>query len=156
MPKHFYSSYKIRMEKIRLEEQAIPFDCPEKIKDFWREYILKESWYTESQEIMVVFHLNTKNKVTGHHLVSIGTLNSTLAHPRDVFRTAILNNSASIIAVHNHPSGDTTPSDADIKITRELARAGKLLKIDVLDSIIVDNEGENYRSLREMGYLYDH
>jgi len=79
-------------------------------------------------------------------------------HPREVFRQAIIANAAAILLVHNHPSGDPTPSEADIKVTRDLIRAGQLLKIDVLDHVIIGRatpgRAKDYCSLRELGYFY--
>jgi DNA repair protein RadC len=73
-----------------------------------------------------------------------------LVHPREVFRAAIMANAAAVILLHNHPSGDPTPSDADIKVTRDLMRAGQLLKIELLDHIII---GDGHVSLKERGYF---
>jgi DNA repair protein RadC len=79
-------------------------------------------------------------------------------HPREVFKAAIAANAAAIIIAHNHPSGDPTPSDADIKVTRDLIRAGQLLKIDVLDHVILGHatatRSKDWVSLRELGYFY--
>ena len=87
-----------------------------------------------------------------------GTLDTILVHPRDVFKAAIAANASAIVLVHNHPSGDPTPSEADIKVTRDLIRAGQLLKIDVLDHVIVgratEQRAKDYSSLRELGYFY--
>ncbi|HMJ90339.1 MAG TPA: JAB domain-containing protein, partial [Candidatus Acidoferrum sp.] len=90
--------------------------------------------------------------------ISDGTLDTILVHPREVFRSAITANAAAIILVHNHPSGDPTPSEADIKVTRDLIRAGQLLKIDLLDHVILGRATEqrpkDWSSLRELGYFY--
>jgi DNA repair protein RadC len=137
------------MERIKLNEDPIQFDGPEIIKKAWKEYVTQEPWFTESQEMVVVFHLNTKNKVIGHHLVGIGTMDQCIAHPRDVFRAAIINNARSIIMVHNHPSGELDPSTSDLRHARSIREAGKMVEIELLDSIIVDNEGENYYSLSD-------
>jgi DNA repair protein RadC len=81
-----------------------------------------------------------------------------LVHPREVFRKAIAANAAAVVLAHNHPSGDPTPSEADIKVTRDLIRAGQLLKIDVLDHVIIgratQERQKDYASLRELGYFY--
>jgi len=99
-----------------------------------------------------VFFLNTKNVVTGFTEISSGTLNASLVHPREVFKAAILNNCNSIIVTHNHPSGDVTPSQADIQVTDILKKAGKLLNIEVLDHIITGDE-DTYYSMRENGTI---
>ena len=90
--------------------------------------------------------------IKGHYLVSIGTMDTILCHPREIFRLAVVASAAAIVIAHNHPSGDATPSEADIKITRDLIRAGQLLKIEVLDHIILGQP--NHSSLRSLGYFY--
>ena len=90
----------------------------------------------EKKEVFVVFHLNTKNKIILREIVTIGTLNASLIHPRETFRTAIINNANSIILAHNHPSGDATPSQDDKDMTKRLVDAGNILGIKVLDHII--------------------
>jgi DNA repair protein RadC len=107
------------------------------------------------------FHLlalDSQSQVLREVLVTRGILDSSLVHPREVFRPAIVEAAAGIIVVHNHPSGDPTPSEADIKVTRDLIRAGQLLKIEVLDHVILgsvtQDRQRDYVSLRELGYFY--
>jgi DNA repair protein RadC len=95
--------------------------------------------------------LDTKNKIIGIHIVSVGSLQSSIVHPREVFKAAILNNAASIIIFHNHPSGDPTPSQDDIDTTQRIREAGKIIGIELLDHIIT-GEG-TYYSFREYGQL---
>jgi DNA repair protein RadC len=95
--------------------------------------------------------LNTRNQIIKFVTISIGTLNSSMVHPRELFKAAIKENSASIILVHNHPSGDPEPSKADIDITKRLVRSGLLLGIEILDHVIV--AGNRYLSFREKGLL---
>jgi DNA repair protein RadC len=102
-------------------------------------------------EKFAIFALNTKNEIVGVHVVHQGTLNSSIVHPRDVFQRAILNNAASIICFHNHPSGDPTPTKEDVDVTRRLVKAGEILGIQVLDHIIVGEE--RFISLKEKGYI---
>ena len=103
------------------------------------------------QEKLKILILNTKNIVTYIRDVFIGTLNSSIVHPREIFCEAIKKNGASIIICHNHPSGDPTPSKEDINITLRLKECGKLLGIDLLDHIII---GENkYVSMKEKGTI---
>src|SRR5687768_5219536 len=87
----------------------------------------------------------------GHQLLTMGTMDTLLVHPREVFRGAIIAGAAAIVLMHNHPSGEPTPSEQDIKITRDLIRAGQLIKIEVLDHVIIGNP--NHCSLRELGYF---
>lgn len=105
------------------------------------------------REHFYVVLLNTKHYVLGVDLISVGTLNGSLAHPREVFRAAIRRGAAALILVHNHPSGDPTPSPEDVQVTRRLVEAGRLMGIDVLDHVII---GDNcYQSLRELGMAWD-
>jgi DNA repair protein RadC len=100
---------------------------------------IQECCHTD-RENFIVMCLDTKNKVTAMTLASVGTLNSTNVHPREVFKTAILANSASIILAHNHPSGDSAPSKEDMEVTRRLKEAGKIMGIEILDHIIIGDE----------------
>lgn len=98
-----------------------------------------------------VLSLSTKNHVLGISPISIGSLNSSLVHPRECFKEAIRRNSNAIILLHNHPSGDPTPSKEDIEVTRRLADGGKILGIEVLDHVVI---GDNrYVSLKERGVI---
>lgn len=110
---------------------------------------IKEIGYL-NKEHFKVFCINTKGFVISD-TVTIGTLNASIIHPRELFKIAIENNAYSIVITHNHPSGDTTPSDEDIYTTRKIAEAGKILGIKLDDHIIVSKTG--FRSLAEMGYL---
>lgn len=102
--------------------------------------------------------LNTRRRLIRIEEIADGTLDTILVHPREVFRRAISANASALVLVHNHPSGDPAPSEADIKITRDLIRAGQLLKIEVLDHIILGRatpeRTRDYSSLRELGYFY--
>jgi DNA repair protein RadC len=109
-------------------------------------------------ETFQVLLLNTRRRLIGEPVkIADGTLDTILVHPREVFRHAIQNNAAALVLVHNHPSGDPTPSEADIKVTRDLIRAGQLLKIEVLDHVILgrvtQERQKDYVSLRELGYF---
>ncbi|MBB6674239.1 RadC family protein [Cohnella nanjingensis] len=103
------------------------------------------------EEHFVVLFLNTKNQVVGRETLSIGSLNASVVHPREVFRAAIRRSSASILCAHNHPSGDPTPSPEDLQLTRRLSEAGELIGIELLDHLVI---GDNrYVSLKELGSL---
>ncbi len=99
----------------------------------------------EVKEKFIVVCLNSANKIIKYEVISIGNLNSSIVHPREVFKVAIENNSANIIVLHNHPSGNLEPSKEDLQITRKLADAGKILDINVLDHLII--AGNAYKSL---------
>lgn len=127
-------------------------DTPEKACDYWRLHIEKDEKAQCDCECFVVLFLTTRRRVKGHQFVSIGTLDTILVHPREVFRVAIMMASSAVLLMHNHPSGDPTPSEADVKVTRDLIRAGQLLKIEVLDHIVIGSR--SHASLRELGYFY--
>lgn len=104
-----------------------------------------------AHERFLVLLLNTKNRLLKVETVSVGTLNASLVHPREVFRTAIRAAAAAVIVAHNHPTGDPTPSPEDVDLTRRLAEAGHLIGIEVLDHLIVGDG--RFLSLREQGVL---
>ena len=101
----------------------------------------------EIKEKFIVVCLNSANKIIKFEVISVGTLNASLVHPREVFKVAIDNDAANIILVHNHPSGNEEPSGEDIKITKNLIEAGKILDISVFDHLII--AGNKYTSLVE-------
>ena len=104
-----------------------------------------------SQEHFVCLYLNTKNQVLHKQTIFIGSLHASIVHPGEVFREALKRSAASIICLHNHPSGDPAPSREDIEVTKRLVECGKMIGIDVLDHLII---GENkFVSLKEKGYL---
>lgn len=105
----------------------------------------------EASEVVLVVVLNTKNEINAVHRTFSGSLNTSVAHPREIFRTAILNNGARIMLFHNHPSGNTEPSEADLSFTRRAIDAGEILGIELIDHIIVT--GTEYLSLREQGWI---
>jgi DNA repair protein RadC len=113
--------------------------------------LLMEEMRHLREEHFVCLFLNTKNHVIGRQTLSIGSLNASIVHPREVFRAAIRRSSASILCAHNHPSGDPTPSPEDIQLTRRLKEAGELIGIELLDHLVI---GDNrYISLKEKGCL---
>jgi DNA repair protein RadC len=118
---------------------------------------LREDARLRSVETFQILLLNTRRRLIEVAKIADGTLDTILVHPREVFKPAIAANAAAIILLHNHPSGEATPSEADIKVTRDLIRAGQLLKIEVLDHIILgratQERPKDYMSLRELGYF---
>lgn len=132
-----------RVARSRLPE-AIVVSCPQDAAD-----ILMEEMRHLREEHFVVLFLSTKNHVIGRETISIGTLNASLVHPREVFRAAIRRNSASILCAHNHPSGDPTPSQEDVQLTRRLRDAGELVGIELLDHIVIGDQ--RFISLKESG-----
>jgi DNA repair protein RadC len=142
---------------IRMTGEAYPeapvLDTPERVADLLREE--NRAYVVENFQLVL---LNTRHRLIRTEIVSQGTLDTLLVHPREVFKLAILARAASLVLVHNHPSGDPTPSEADIRITRDLMRAGQLLKIEVLDHVILGRKTQerpkDFMSLRELGYFY--
>lgn len=100
----------------------------------------------EAEEVFLVLHLNAKSEVIGMQEVSRGTLSSSLVHPREVFKGALINNTYSILCAHNHPGGSSTPSSEDMQVTRQLLDAGKLLGVSLVDHTVV---GDSTYSIRE-------
>lgn len=120
--------------------------------------LMREDNRLRTVETLQVLLLNTRRRLIRVEEISNGTLDTILVHAREVFKSAIAANAAAIVLVHNHPSGDPTPSEGDIKVTRDLIRAGQLLKIEVVDHVILGRatpeRGKDYVSLRELGYFY--
>ena len=136
-----------------LQRESPVLDNPEAIAG-----LLREQNRLMQVETFQILLLNTRRRLIRVEQVSQGTLDTILVHPREVFQSAIAARAAAIVMVHNHPSGDPTPSEADIKVTRDLIRAGQLIKIEVLDHVILGratvDRPKDYSSLRELGYFY--
>ena len=113
--------------------------------------LLGKKFRKESREHFLVIILNARHEAVGRETISVGSLNASIVHPREVFKPAILASAASIVLVHNHPSGDPEPSDEDLSITKRMVQVGDLLGIGVLDHVIVAERGEV--SLRSRGLL---
>lgn len=126
--------------------KLLDFSAPESIANYYM-----EDMRHERQEVLKLLLLNTKAKLVGETNISKGTINSAIISPRELFVEALQKNAVSIILLHNHPSGDATPSKEDVLITRRILDAGKLIGIDLLDHIII---GDNcYISLSEQGLI---
>jgi len=113
--------------------------------------LLKQFLDDKDREHFIVVSLDTKNQPVSINVCHIGSLNASIVHPREVMKSAILSNAASIIVGHNHPSGKAEPSREDIEVTKRLVEAGKIIGIEVLDHIIVGDE--TFTSLKEKGYI---
>lgn len=137
-----------------IQTAAPLLDQPEAVAD-----LLREECRPYTVEHFYALLLDTRRRLVRKEVLTRGTLDAAIVHPRDVFRHAVAANASAVVLVHNHPSGDPTPSKADITVTRDLIRAGQLLKIEVLDHIILGrrtNERErDYYSLKEHGYFYE-
>ncbi len=146
---------------IRLRELPVPMACcdtPDRIYDYWMANIATAVWYSQEVESLCVIHLNTRRRATGFHLAGIGTLDTVLMSPREILRTAILRNASAIVVAHSHPSGDPKPSEADLRATRELIQAGRIIRIEVLDHVVVRRSAPDHprpwASLWELGTFY--
>lgn len=136
-----------------LQEESPVLDNPENVVR-----LLRARNLVREVETLQVLLLNTRRRLIRVEEISDGTVDTLLVHAREVFRSAISANASALVVAHNHPSGDPTPSEADIKVTRDLIRAGQLLKIEVLDHVIIGratpDRSKDYASLRELGYFY--
>jgi len=136
-----------------LQRESPVLDTPENVVR-----LLREQNLVKEVETLQVLLLNTRRRLIRVEEIADGTVDTLLVHAREVFRAAITANASAIVLAHNHPSGDPTPSEADIKVTRDLIRAGQLLKIEVLDHVIIGRatpqRAKDYASLRELGYFY--
>ena len=133
-----------RLGEKRKERSVIT--CPEDAAD----YAAPRLRY-ENREHMCVMLLNVKNHIIAWETISIGSLDASVVHPREVFRPAIIKGAASIILVHNHPSGDPTPSKEDLEVTARMVQVGRVMNISVLDHIIIG--GDNFVSMKEKGAI---
>ncbi|MBU5466528.1 DNA repair protein RadC [Virgibacillus sp. MSJ-26] len=134
-----------RMNEYKPEERYV-IRSPEDGADY-----VMEEMRSLNQEHFVTLFLNTKNQIIHRQTIFIGSLNASIVHPREVFREAVKRSAASIIVAHNHPSGDPTPSQEDIHVTRRLVESGKMIGIELLDHLIIGNR--KFVSLKEKGYL---
>src|ERR1700728_5265105 len=116
-------------------------------------HLVKDALIHEKRELLVVVLLDVKNCLICHEIVAIGTLSNSLIHPREIFYPAIRHKAASIILVHNHPSGDPTPSQEDYDTTKTLIEAGRLMGIPIHDHLIIAEQG--YISLRQKGIAFN-
>lgn len=132
-----------RVSKIRSEKENKSITSPQDIVKIYSHRL-----DSENVEIFKVILLNTKNHIISDKDVSIGIVNASIVSPREVFKEAVIRHASKIIVMHNHPSGNPTPSDDDILITQKLVKAGKILDIPLIDHIVYGNE-KNYYSFRE-------
>jgi DNA repair protein RadC len=150
--------FKVMRVRECVSEPAL-IDTPERAVEYWHANIPHAEWFDPDKEAFIVMVLNTRRRILGHNLVALGTLDTCTVHARECFRPIIVAAGSAAILAHNHPSGDPTPSTADIKVTRDLIRAGQLLKIEVLDHVIIGRSTperpQGWVSLRSLGYFYN-
>ena len=135
-----------RIARQRVKQNAPDFSTPAAIA----EYVMEDMRFLPQEQFRAVY-LSTKNQLIAVRTLTIGTINSSLAKSREVFRFAIQYNAAAVVLVHNHPSGDPAPSSDDIAVTRQIAQAGHIMEIPVLDHIIIGDG--TFSSLCELGYM---
>ena len=145
------SAYEIRVQRLNETPDAPKLETPEAAFRYWQSVITTMPWFIPDRELCVAIMLNTRLRVTGHSLVSIGTLNEAVVHCRDVWRAAVVLSAYAVVLGHTHPSGDPTPSQADTRLTRRMVEAGNLLQIDLLDHLII-GDGKWF-SFKEAGIL---
>ena len=145
-----FTTYKLQCVK----EKAAKYEMDKKVSEPRDAYKILNTVFdmeNQSEEVLTMLALNTKNVVVGAFEVSRGSLNSSIVHPREIFKRALLVNAASIVVAHNHPSGDPSPSNEDINVTHRIKESGRIIGIELLDHIIIV-EGK-YLSLKEKGIL---
>lgn len=142
----------VALRECPIPEELSLCDTPERAAEYWRRQVVQHPAFNPDVECLIALLLNTRRRIKGHVLVSTGLLDTILVHPREVFRPAIVAAASAVVLMHNHPSGDSSPSEADIKATRDLIRAGQLLKVELLDHVIIG--ANRHCSLRELGYFY--
>jgi len=130
---------------------------PSDVMRNWHALLIGCSVFESTREQAFAILLNTRRRLIGVHLIAVGSVDTLLITPSQVFRAAVAANASAIILIHNHPSGDPSPSDGDINVTRTLIKAGSILKVELLDHIVIGTEEStpvSYKSLRELGYFY--
>ena len=126
---------------------------PDNAVTYWKEAVATDQTVTDEVENVIVIALNVRRRVIGHTVIATGSVASVAIMPREVFRYAVIANAQAIIMMHNHPSSDPAPSDEDIRMTRKLAQAGKLLNVELLDHVIIGSGTDQSTSLRELGCM---
>jgi DNA repair protein RadC len=131
-------------------------DSPEKIYEFFRDVVATEENFESQKEHVVVAVLNSRLRLVGYNVVSIGSVNEATAHPREILRPVIISAGHSFVLMHNHPGGDSSPSRADEQVTRRIVEAAEIFQIRFLDHVVVGVRGEGrspYYSFREAGVI---
>ena len=156
-----YGSSEVRVCVLReLSVNRQPCRTPEDAAAYWRKSIATKAEFDPMKEHLVVLAIDVHRCIMAHNVVSVGTVDTCLSHAREVFRPLIVLGAVAGVVMHNHPSGSSTPSEDDVAATRDLFRAGKLLKIDLLDHVVIGEAGRGkrarrpYCSLRDLGYFY--
>ena len=147
---------RINITTVREDACQYITETPEKLLQFWRDVIEQQPDYEPDKESVVVVMLNTRLRPYAWHRVALGTVNECTAHPREIFRPVIASGAYGFAMMHNHPSGDATPSRADEAITRRISEVGNLMQIRLVDHVIVGEPSPGrspYFSFRESGLI---
>ena len=142
------SSFMLKVLRVGEPQRAMRVNTPQRAAKYWSSVVKNQSWFDTNKEHLVVLILSAKYNIQGYSLVSIGSLNESIAHPREIFRAAVAAGAYGIILMHNHPSGDPTPSTSDRGLIERTNEAGELLAIQVLDHIII-GKNRSYFSWRD-------
>ena len=138
---HYIPTYRIQLVKDgHIKAQSV--SKPEQVLKSIQSLVLSD------REVFVGLYLNSRGQVTAHHVISMGTVCASLAHPREVFKPAIIKNACSVIVAHNHPSNNADPSKADLDVTERLKNAGMILGVKLVDHIIVTPNGKAYSIIK--------
>ena len=145
-------SYELKLTRVREVGESRPITSPEEAAGYWHEVIEQRSWFQPNREHVVTLLLDARSHIMGHHLVSIGTVNECMAHPRDIFGPVLCGSAYAFILMRNHPSGDPSPSQADISLTRRVKDGAALLLVELADHVIIGTTAK-YFSFRESGMI---
>lgn len=128
-------------------------NTPEQLAEYWRQNVVTSPSYQQDKELLVVVLLNAKLKPIGWNLVCMGNLDSAPFSPREIMRPVVVGAAKSFVLMHNHPSGDPTPSAADIGATRDIIKCAQLFKTPLVDHVIIGDGTLAFYSLRQNGYV---
>ena len=145
-------SYELKLTRVREVGESRPITGPEEAAEYWHEVIEERSWFHQTREHVVTLLLDNRRNIVGHHLVSIGTLNECLAHPRDILGPVLCGAAQFFILMHNHPSGDPSPSQADHSLTKRINEGANLLCVEMADHVVIGAQ-KRFFSFREAGLL---
>lgn len=148
----------VALRECPLPDEMKICDAPHSAAGYWQATIPSAPQFNPDKECLVVLILNTKRRCVGHVIESVGNRDTLLVDVGSVFRAAVIANASAIVVMHNHPSGESNPSELDIKVTRDLIKAGNLLRVTVCDHVVMGKptaaNPKGYSSLRELGYFF--
>ena len=142
------NTFMVKVLRVGEPERPMRINTPQMALRYWNGVIRRKGWFDEAKEHLVALLLNTRLHIQGYSLVSIGSLNESIAHPREIFRAAVAAGAFGVIILHNHPSGDASPSNTDLAVFARIKGAGGILGVEVRDQIIVGAK-RRYFSLHE-------